>query len=94
MALDARLVLGLEIKEVFIFGAVRAVAARALQGDVGIPGIDDLFTDRVRRMGLPLVAFRTELDLRRFVRQKRIVGTMRSVTFIALPFRDRRMARP
>ena len=94
MALDARFVLGLEVEEVLEFSAVRAVAARALQGDVGIPGVDDLFTDRVRRMGLPLVAFRAEFDRRGFVCQERIVGSMWSVTFIALPFRDRRVARP
>ena len=94
MALDARLVRRIEVEEVFVFSPVRLVAAQALHSDVGIPGVDDLLTDRVRRMRLPFVAVRAELDRRRFFRQEEIVGTVGGVAFGALPFCDRWMLGP
>ena len=89
MALDARLIRCLEVEEVLVFSPVRPVAAQALQGDVGIPGIDDLLADRVRRMRLPFVTFRAEFDRRGFLRQKGVVGAVGRVTLVARPFRDR-----
>jgi len=91
MALDARLVRRFEVEEVLVFSPVRPVAAQALQGDVGIPGIDDLLTDRVRRMRLPFVTIRAEFDRRRFFRQEGVVGAVGRVTLVARPFRDRRV---
>ncbi len=91
MALDARLVRRFEVEEVLVFSPVRPVAAQALHGDVGIPGIDDLLANRVRRMRLPFVTFRAELDRRRFLRQEGVVGTVGRVTLVTRPFRDRRV---
>ncbi len=91
MTLDARVVSRFEVEEVLVFSPVRPVAAQALQGDVGIPGIDDLLTDRVRRMRLPFVTFRAELDRRRFLRQEGVVGTVRRVALVTRPFRDWRV---
>ncbi len=91
MALDAHLVRRFEVEEVLVFGSVRSVTAQALQGDVGIPRVDDLLTDRVCRMRLPFVTVRAEFDRRRFFRQEGIVGAVGRVTLVARPFRDRRM---
>lgn len=91
MALNTRLVRRFEVEEVLVFGPVRAVTALTLHGDVGIPGIDDLLTDRVCRMRLPFVTLRADLDRRRFCRQEGIIGTVGRVTLVARPFRDRRV---
>ena len=88
MTLDTRFVRRFEVEEMLEFGPVRPVAAQALQADVGISGIDDLLTDRVRRMRLPIVAFRTELDRRRFRRQEGIVGAMGRVALVTRTFCD------
>jgi hypothetical protein len=77
MALGARFVDGFEVEEMLVLGPVRPMAARALQGEVSIPGILDLRSDGMRRMRLPLMAVPTEIELRGFVQEKDIVGAVR-----------------
>jgi hypothetical protein len=93
MALDARLVGRLEMEEMLVFGTVCSMAAQALQCDVLVPRIYDLFTDWMRRMRLPFMARFAELERRRFIQEQEIVRTMRRVAFSALALRNRRMLR-
>ena len=73
MALDAHLVGGLEMEEMLVFRTVCPVAARALQRDVSVPGVDDLLADRMRRMRLPLMARSTNIEERRLVPEEEAV---------------------
>ena len=47
MALDAKCLRIGKIHEMFVFSAMGAMTAHALQGDVLISGIKDLFPDRM-----------------------------------------------
>ncbi len=76
MALDAHLVRGIEIDEVFVLSAVCPMAAQALHSNVAVSRIDNLLADRMRRMRLPFMARLADLDNRCLVHQKQVVGTV------------------
>ena len=91
MTLDAHLVRGIEIDEVFILGTVCPMTAQALQSKVPVPRINDPRADGMRRMRLPFMARLADLENRSLLHQKQVVGTVRQMTFRALALRDRRV---
>jgi len=73
------------------FRTVGAMTAQTVQGQIRIPRIDNFGADRVRRVGLPVVALPTEVDIRRLGHEERIVRAVRGVADTALTIGNRLM---
>lgn len=69
MTLGAQFANGRKGYELLVFRAVRSVAAQTLDRKVGVPGIFMLFSDRMGRMFLPVVARTAQIYDRRLLRQ-------------------------
>ena len=62
VALDAKLHFGVVMRQMFMPRSMGLMATFAIHGDVTVPGIDGLLSDRVRRMLLPLMTGTADID--------------------------------
>ena len=67
VAHDAKFRLGVIIGKVFLIRTMRPVTTHAIQGNIIISRIDDLFSDRMTGMPLPNVTFTADSNDRRIV---------------------------
>ena len=61
MALDAQLLDGPKIDEMFVLRTMRPMTTEAFHRDVSVPGIHDILANRMCRMRLPLMAGFTKI---------------------------------
>ncbi len=80
-----------KVEKMFIFRPMRPVAACAIQGKVFISRVNDLFSDGVGRVLLPVMAGAAQLDKRRLLQEEDLVGPMRVVADRAVPLLYRNM---
>jgi hypothetical protein len=81
------------VHEMLEFRPVRAMAANAIQREVFVPLVFDLFSDRMRGMFLPIVTGSAQVDHVLAVEQENLVRGMRRMALRAIPLRYRLMFR-
>ena len=79
MTLDAKVPFGAEIGKRFLIRPVRTMATEAIDDQVPVSQVDDLRSDRVAGMPMPVVARTAQIDDRRIVEEKDVVRRVRGV---------------
>src|SRR3990172_8765960 len=89
VALHAKVDLDVVPGEPLLVGPVRGVATAAVHGEVTVPLVGHLLSDRVRGMLLPVVAGAAQVDLARIIGQGDVVRGVRQVALRAVPLLGR-----